>query len=65
MDVDGTHPVWMRSRDARAALHVSGKTLCKWASAGTIPSLILPGRGDRRHRLYDVSSVGPGSRLQR
>lgn len=50
-----TEPVWVRSRDACAALRVSGKTLVKWSDAGYLRSLILPGSRRRQHRLFDLS----------
>jgi predicted site-specific integrase-resolvase len=58
MDVDGSLPVWHRSRTARAVLGVSGRILGRWATDGRIRSLILPGPGKRCHRLYDLASVG-------
>jgi predicted site-specific integrase-resolvase len=58
MDVIPTdQPPWARSRDAKLAFGVSGKTLVKWARTGAIRSFILPGSGERMHRLYDLTSV--------
>ena len=53
---DPTQP-WVRSREACHILRVSNKTLSEWARRGQIHSLLLPGRGQRQHRLYDVSSI--------
>jgi len=58
MEIDGSQPMWMRSRPARTLLRVTAKTLNKWAQSGNIPSLILPGNGRRTHRLYNVAGVG-------
>jgi predicted site-specific integrase-resolvase len=58
MDIDGSQPRWLRSKEAREVLRISGSSLNKWARAGTIPTIVLPGTGDRRvHRLYDVSGI--------
>jgi predicted site-specific integrase-resolvase len=53
---DPTRP-WVRSTEACRHLSVTGKTLARWAKAGYIHSILLPGGGNREHRLYDIGSV--------
>ena len=58
MDVDGRNPVWLRARPASQRWSVTPRTLSKWARAGRIRSLVLPGTtGQRVHRLYDITSL--------
>lgn len=56
LDVTTQQP-WVRSREASHALRVSHKTLRQWARRGWIRTLLLPGGGQREHRLYDLTSV--------
>ena len=58
---------WVRSKQARDILHVTPRTLSLWARKGQIPSMLLPGGGQRQHRLYDISSFqsGCGAGIQR
>ena len=58
---------WVRSKQARDILHVTPRTLSLWARKGQIQSMLLPGGGQRQHRLYDISRFRSdcGSGIQR
>ena len=60
MKVNNGQP-WVRSHVARKALGVTSKTLAKWARAGYIDTIPLPGRGVRQHRLFNLQSVQPNN----
>jgi hypothetical protein len=52
---------WVRSKQAREILHVTSRTLALWARKGQVPTMLLPGRARRQHRLYDVSVFRSGA----
>lgn len=54
--IDTSHSEYLTPSQVATMLHVSPKTVSRWASQGFLPCLVTLG-GHRRFRLEDVESV--------
>jgi len=52
-------------REVASMLHVHTNTLRRWSDAGTIKSLRITPRGDRRYRMQDILEFLNGSQVDR